>query len=525
MFKPVHHLLIQVLFVMLVVCDDRYQLSNNITVNVSEEGSDDPSCILAIKHCHTLTYALGQISNMSRNISHNTKVTVNVADNQTIKESFSYTFFSKAFLDIKVVGLNNAFIIFENDNANLYINQNRTSDCCEFYWAWQEVGFIKHWTGSLPSNEPSLDLKHTGSKFKLSSLAILNCTIISELFVVIVDIKNLVINDTTIGQVGICPLITIIQNFGSSIVISNSNCSTCVHTRDRSILDININAYATGIKIVNCTFFGLKRVRNHYTYDTSSDSDSIINIDATEEFPQLTIERTCFIKNHELVLVLINLEYPSYSPIQVALEQSVILMNTATSPLVKIADNTPHRSLNVTLRNLSVDSNTVDNTQPTQTRSEHASVIDIYSSLLINLANLSFTNNNGTSLMLQKTQMFILKGTVLFRHNTGVFGGACALYDVPILPLDNNIVKTLVFIFEENKGIFGGALYLKDVEVEDPKCQMKLNFINNKAERGNSLYFATPPELSIIHFYRECSVNISEYDASSIAYNYGLAVA
>ena len=229
MFKPAHHLLIQVLFVKLVVCDDRYQLSNNITVNVSEEGLDDPSCILAIKHCHTLTYALGQISNMSRNISHNTKVTVNVADNQTIKESFSYTFFSKVFLNIKVVGLNNAFIIFENDDANLDINQNLTSDCCE--WAWQEVGFIKHWTGPLPRDEPSLDLKHTGSK--LSSLAILNCTIISELFVVIVNMTNLVINDTTIGQVGICPLITIIQSFGSSIVISNSNCSTCIHTRDR----------------------------------------------------------------------------------------------------------------------------------------------------------------------------------------------------------------------------------------------------------------------------------------------------
>ena len=114
--------------------------SYNITVQVSDSGADDPSCVQNGEPCNTLTYALGQISQLSGTLRQSTTVMVNVTYNQTITSSFQYPFTSLHPLSVKVVGHDYAFIKLDR-SSTLQVYQGSNS---EFYWAWIGLGFIRN---------------------------------------------------------------------------------------------------------------------------------------------------------------------------------------------------------------------------------------------------------------------------------------------------------------------------------------------------------------------------------------------
>ena len=137
--------------------------STNITVQVSVNGSDTPSCIQNNTSCKTIMYVLGQISHMSKTFDQSTSVTINIACNQFIEGYDPYKFTSSFPLSIRLIGHNNASIVVQ-DIVYLVISQESKS---EFNWVW--IGVII-FTDSSPIHTTS----RLGS-LNVNSLVIFNC--------------------------------------------------------------------------------------------------------------------------------------------------------------------------------------------------------------------------------------------------------------------------------------------------------------------------------------------------------------
>ncbi len=163
-----------------------------ITVQVSETGIDDPSC-MKNETCKTLTYFLGLLSRTSFHQS--TAITVNITYNQTIKNYSNYTFSQQHILSVKIVGHNQVYIIL---NSSMKMNHYNS----KLYWAWIGLGFISG------TDHTNLSIYHGG----FNSLAILNCRIMTADWV-FRCIQKLVINKNEFGQVEICPTLRIAPSF------------------------------------------------------------------------------------------------------------------------------------------------------------------------------------------------------------------------------------------------------------------------------------------------------------------------
>ena len=109
--------------------------TTNITVQVSVNGSDTPSCIQNNTSCKTMMYVLDRIANMSKNFHQNTSITVNITFNQIIKLDHHYRFASSFPLSIRLIGHNNTSIRVTNV---AYPNISQESES-EFNWTW--IGF------------------------------------------------------------------------------------------------------------------------------------------------------------------------------------------------------------------------------------------------------------------------------------------------------------------------------------------------------------------------------------------------
>ena len=148
---------------------------------------------------------------------------------------------------------------------------------------------------------------------------------------------------------------------------------------------------------------------------------------------------------------------------------------------------------------------------------------DLIQRKMLQIGNLTFTNNTSSSMYLSGCETEILAG-IVFKNNTAENGGAMYLTKGSTVTIDKN--GTVHFI--ANKATLnGGAIYVdlvSDVASNRFTCETKtfviiydiffssntINFINNSATiAGNSLYFNIP---------RSCPVNTSINKSDSILY-------
>ena len=140
--------------------------TTNITVQVSVNGSDTPSCIQNNTSCETMLYVLERISHMSKSFHQNTSITVDITCDQIIQRHDPYKFASSFPLSVRLIGHNNASIVFDQF-VFLVISQESYS---EFNWAW--IGFAINFTRHLPIGVTS-QLRH----FNVNFLTIRSCKI------------------------------------------------------------------------------------------------------------------------------------------------------------------------------------------------------------------------------------------------------------------------------------------------------------------------------------------------------------
>ena len=452
------------------------------TIQVSDTGLDDPSCIQNGESCKTLAYVLDSLSSIKH--QQRVAVTINITCNQTIKKYSDYAY---AFLSVRIVSHNNAYI-----TLNSSISLTHYFPYIHTYWAWIGLGFVS-------------DTKHTNlfiNHSRFDTLAILNCTIMTAEWM-FYFVQNLVINGSKFGLVEICPTLHIkfydsyhsyaFLNYTNNII---SNCNT-VH---RSLFDLflvrpsQIKSTFLYLNVENCTFSRIKKQsdKNQKNYTLQEDS-KLFSVTTKGNFSFL-INRNCFIDNNQLVFVSVNvLPAGNYYPtnVQLNLQNTVIGNNMATSVLVEY-NGQKHR-MAVVLKEMVVENNIITNTGSAY----ELPLGDMKSSLVtlsmvdqIQVEDSRFSNNQGTALtvtQINELKTFMtLKSLINFTNNTGVLGGACNLHNVHMMIETNNS------IFEGNSAVYGGALYLNNTKLSETKCNNKVRFINNTATTsGNSIYYAT----------------------------------
>ena len=472
----------------------------NVTVQVSDSGLDDPSCVQnGSKPCNTLTYALDQISRLRLNSD--IDVTVIVTCNQTITSSSKYSFDTFYSLSVKVIGKYHPFIIF-NRSFTLSVSSHLRI----LNWAWVGLGFIEH---------PGADITKM-SQYQINSLSILDCKIMINEWLS-TNTQKLSIANTEFGQVNTCPTLTVSTtdaNVNTIFIFTNNTFSDCYHySIDKPILYFNTGPSFLKLTIMNSTFTGLKgrtwnsfvttgmHKKTHKYQSNALPKHSKIISANTGASLLLVINNSRFIGNKQLILISIH-DFKTIflhdKIMKLHIYGTVMRNNTATSLLVEFKRHYHDYLMVVILKHLSVDGNIVGNTQWDYAVPIHdleTSILNLSMVDQVSIEDSSFSHNQGTPLTFKpnnKKMQLSLNGEIHFTNNTGVMGGACNLYNVHIVIETKAEVNV---IFEENTGVYGGALYLDDITISDSKCKLKVKFANNFATiSGNSVYFATTPQ-------------------------------
>ena len=117
----------------------------NIAIQVSDTGLDDPSCIQSGESCKTLIYVLDRLSSIM--LQQRFAVTINITCNQTIREYSDYAY---GFLSVRIVSHNNAYI-----TLNSSISLTHSFPHIQTYWAWIGLGFVSD------TNHTNLFINHS----------------------------------------------------------------------------------------------------------------------------------------------------------------------------------------------------------------------------------------------------------------------------------------------------------------------------------------------------------------------------
>lgn len=91
-----------------------------------------------------------------------------------------------------------------------------------------------------------------------------------------------------------------------------------------------------------------------------------------------------------------------------------------------------------------------------------------------------------------------LSGILLFEQNSGLFGGACAFYNLEVIA--NTRGEEAVGVFKGNSALYGGVVYLQTyfTMVVSDQWHIQTSFDNNSAvTAGNTIYFATNPNTTV----------------------------
>ena len=297
--------------------------STNITVQVSSNGSDTPSCIQDNTSCKTMLYVLNQISLRSKGFHRNTSITVNITCNQIIKTRPHFNFASSFPLSIRVIGHNNTSIVFKNFFSGLIITQKSKS---KFNWAWIGFKIFTHYL--FPSS-----MDHTN----MNSLLICNCKIMF-LRLSISYTRNVIIDSTEFGSnFGQCPSIHVMVNsepFRSSITFSNNNFSNCEILNYLIFVSFNTIDSDSSLSIINCTFM---KMRDYHDQINNNHDARIISVKTQKHACRVTINGSRFIGNNKVKILTVN-AFPKkdHEHIPVILHGLVIINNTETSELVKM---------------------------------------------------------------------------------------------------------------------------------------------------------------------------------------------
>ena len=125
-------------------------------------------------------------------------------------------------------------------------------------------------------------------------------------------------------------------------------------------------------------------------------------------------------------------------------------------------------------------------------------VIHVYGAYNVTFSNCKFSNHQMTPIVAQNSKIFF-SGSLTFINNTGLNGGAIALYASFLLPK----AKTKMYFYNNHAYATGGALYVKELEVPrgfvSTKCFLQppihhnsdtvAYFVNNTADvAGDVLY-------------------------------------
>ena len=182
----------------------------------------------------------------------------------------------------------------------------------------------------------------------------------------------------------------------------------------------------------------------------------------------------------------------------ITIDKLTVLNNTAYTSIINgfiDIQNTNTKSY-VQITNVTAKGNSV-NTEITSSNLYVFSVTNI-NKLLI--SDVTFYNNIGTPIVLRSDKKSLgklhlyLSGILLFGQNSGLFGGACALYNLDVIA---NIRGETVGDFKGNSAVYGGAVYIQTYSII-VVSHMQTFFENNTAvTAGNSIYFATNPNTTV----------------------------
>ena len=160
--------------------------------------------------------------------------------------------------------------------------------------------------------------------------------------------------------------------------------------------------------------------------------------------------------------------------------------------------------------------------QPPESAATGESVIHVYGAQNVTFSNCNFSNHQMTPIVAQNSKIYF-SGSLTFLNNTGLNGGAIALYASFLLPKPH----TRMYFYNNHAYITGGALYVRELEVPrgffGAKCFLQpaiynysntdivAYFVNNAAGvAGDVLYGG---------YQRQCIVNV-EYESKSSIFNY-----
>ena len=108
-----------------------------------------------------------------------------------------------------------------------------------------------------------------------------------------------------------------------------------------------------------------------------------------------------------------------------------------------------------------------DNPVP-QLLSNDESVIQVYGAQNVMFSDCKFSNNQLTPIVAQNSKLYF-SGSLTFVNNTGLNGGAIALYNSFILPKPN----TRMYFYNNHANATGGALYVKELGVPQSYISVK----------------------------------------------------
>ena len=300
-----------------------------ITMQVSDNGSDTPSCIQNNTSCKTMLYVLDRISHMSKYFHQNTSITVNITCNQIIERygpnRYLYRFASSFPLSIRLIGHNKARIAFKQV-VYLTIDQESKG---EFNLAW--IGFTI--SAYYSPFETTSVLRHE----HMNSLTIFNCKIMT-INLTITNTHNVVIDSTEFkgefGRNSPCPSITV--SHSTSFTFSNNIFSTCTF-HNYEAMAFGITEHNSNLTITKCTFMEVTSF-HHFINDLNKQDTRILLVNTEKDVTSvLNINESCFIRNSKVKLLTVHAlpEKANYH-VSVILTGLDIINNAGTSALVEI---------------------------------------------------------------------------------------------------------------------------------------------------------------------------------------------
>ena len=542
---------------------------HSFVITVSKQG--DLSCHKHHPVCKTLEGALNVLNQVGSD-----KVFINVTCNQNITSELQYEFSLRHDLSVVVSSLSEIPNLINCSSANsLSIKNNHGS--YSLSWTWKNIEFYGCYKYNKTKNQLTPGIVHQG----LNSVVFTHC-VLRVSYMKISNVNNIVVEHNQLGN-DICPELLFVSTTShkemSTVSIVNNTISNClvdspsyalvtlqsyVHTKvtilNNTFSDINTSSifFQNGINLTGSGIVSITVLRNRFIRNRLS----FINVQIKHVAPPLKAE--CIIQENTLYdnldpensrllqvnlfrihytlsssasqIILRNNEYHNNDKLYICyvtvvsgnnnckmtvlIDENDIHNNNVTYGLLRIEKMTPRYGVTkVDIVSLNATSNTVETIQVEDFSGSLSSVLSIINVDEVHVADVTFTQNLGTPLLIQTeldlgTIALNLSGTLIFSENIGLLGGACAFQNVII-----DLSSSPVLVFDRNHAVLGGAVYLVYSSIANTTCdEAKIDFIDNTAATaGDAIFFATDPYTIINTTRCDWLANLNENNVSSLA--------